>query len=106
MLIIMNIENDIKNNYIVVVKTGATWCGPCQSIELKQKYSELVNTFSSKVIFYELDVNKNEDLMSHELFQTNSIPNFKLFTLGEKKIDLVGLNGLKTIEETLIKLII
>jgi thioredoxin 1 len=100
----MDIENNIKNNNIVVVKIGATWCGPCQSVELKKIYNELVNNFGNKVIFYDLDVNKNEDLMSNELFQTNSIPNFKLFISGEKKLDLVGINGLKTIEETLIKL--
>ncbi len=100
----MDLENSIINNKIVVVKIGAAWCGPCQSIELKKKYNELVNAFSSKVIFYELDVNKNEDLMSNQLFKTSSIPNFKLFISGEKKLDLVGIHGLTTIEETLIKL--
>ena len=42
--------------------------------------------------------------MSNELFKTTSIPNFKLFKSGEKKLDVVGIHGLTTIEETLIKL--
>ena len=96
----MDIENSIKNGKIVVVKIGAKWCGPCQSDELINKYNKLVNDFD-KVIFYELDVNKNEDLMSNELFKTTSIPNFKLFKSGEKKLDVVGIHGLTTIEETL-----
>ena len=100
----MDIVNCINNNNIVVVKIGATWCGPCKSVELTKKYNELVNAFNCKVTFYELDVNKNEDLMSNELFKTTSIPNFKLFISGEKKLDLVGIQGLTTIEETLIKL--
>jgi thiol-disulfide isomerase/thioredoxin len=99
----MEIENNIKNN-IVVVKIGATWCGPCQSEKLKKKYNKLQNTFSDKVIFYELDVNEHEELLSNKLFETNSIPNFKLFISGEKKLDLVGINAIKTIEEALIKL--
>jgi thiol-disulfide isomerase/thioredoxin len=100
----MDIENNIKNNNIVVVKIGATWCGPCQSEKLKNKYNELQNTFSSKVIFFELDVNKHEELMSNKLFATNSIPNFKLFISGEKKLDLMGIDAIQKIEETLLEL--
>jgi len=99
----MDIENSILNN-IVVIKIGATWCGPCQSTELKKIYNDLVNKFTNKVLFYELDVNKHEELMSNNLFITDSIPNFKLFISGEKKLDLVGINGLKEIEKTLLGL--
>jgi thiol-disulfide isomerase/thioredoxin len=99
----MDIENSIKNN-IVVIKIGATWCGPCQSTELKKIYNDLVDKFTNKVLFYELDVNKHEELMSNNLFRTDAIPNFKLFISGEKKLDLVGVDGLKKIEEALLGL--
>lgn len=100
----MDIENNIKNNNIVVVKIGATWCGPCKSEKLKIKYKELKNTFSGKVIFYELDVNEHEELMKNKLFETDSIPNFKLFISGEKKLDLMGIDAIQKIEETLLEL--
>ena len=99
----MDIENSIKNN-IVVIKIGATWCGPCQSTELKKIYNDLVDKFTNKVLFYELDVNKHEELMSNNLFKTDAIPNFKLFISGEKKLDIVGVDGFKKIEETLLEL--
>ena len=63
-----------------------------------------VKKFTNKVLFYELDVNKHEELMSNNLFITDTIPNFKLYIYGEKKLDLMGIDAIQKIEETLLEL--
>jgi len=54
---------ETENPGVVVVKYGATWCGPCKKIDpyLEKKRVELPETVS----YYALDVDDDFDLYAH-----------------------------------------
>lgn len=71
-----------ENQGVVVVKYGATWCGPCKKIEgfLEGKRREL----PEKVAYYALDVDDDFDLYAHfkSKRQVRGVPVLLAFNKG------------------------
>ena len=53
----------------VLIKFGASWCGPCKAMEPVMKELEAENP---KIKFIELDVDKEEEMV--QLFRVRSVP--------------------------------
>jgi thioredoxin 1 len=70
----------------VLVKFGATWCGPCKTMD---KALETYATSSSgDVKIVRIDVDSNPDLARH--YRVSSIPHTFLFKQGMVVADVVG----------------
>lgn len=61
--------NIIKNKP-VVIKFGASWCGPCR--KLQPIFQKLAEEHGDKIQFCEVNIDKSEDISIHEKIQ--SIP--------------------------------
>ena len=62
----------------VVVDFYATWCGPCKRMD--PILAELVDRYDGKVIFYKMDVDKNE---ADDVLGIESIPTYLFVQDGE-----------------------
>lgn len=49
------IQKGVEHEPIVIIKFGATWCGPCKNVDL----NFLVN-LSDKIKWYECDIDEND----------------------------------------------
>lgn len=78
------------NTGIVVVKFGATWCGPCK--RSKSMIYEHVNRMPENVQFYDIDVDDSFDLYAwmKSKKQVNGIPVLLAYYPGSNGI---GANG-------------
>lgn len=86
---VTKIENDVLPSNPCILKFSATWCVPCKNIA--PKYEELSNT--SKVPFYEVDVEDNPDLT--EQFSVHSVPTFIYITNDGTTLKPQGFDELK-----------
>ena len=50
---------DQKTNIAIILKFGATWCGPCKNI--KQLCATRFNELSTKIICFDLDIDGEEN---------------------------------------------
>ena len=57
--LISQLDNE-NNTKAIIIKFGATWCGPCKRI--KPLCDEMVNNLQDNVIFFDIDIDKNMDL--------------------------------------------
>lgn len=76
----------IGSEKLVLLKFGATWCGPCVSTDAELKKIE--PTLGDDVEVLKVDVDANPDLASQ--FDVSSIPRLMLFRGGEVVDDRVG----------------
>jgi len=87
----------------IVLKFSASWCGPCKNKDFLQSYSMLKNQYehNTNVVFYELDVDNNEDIINDRAFNFNikSIPTIKIYAKNELKKTYSGINYLNQIME-------
>jgi thiol-disulfide isomerase/thioredoxin len=53
-----------KNTGIVILKLGATWCGPCQQIAnlVHGLMDQITSVYGSKVVCCDIDVDENFEL--------------------------------------------
>jgi len=62
-------RNEFKNfiernkNKLIIVKTSATWCGPCKKI--KNDFMSLYNQLPVDVILIELDIDEADDIAAY-----------------------------------------
>lgn len=69
-----------------VVDFYANWCRPCMNF--KPIFHKLSEQYKGKVIFYQVDVDKAQDICS--LFGIESIPTFIFFSQGAQPLKMVG----------------
>ena len=53
-------NSNMKDNATIVIKFGATWCAPCQTI--KSAVHENFNQLSSNFMLFDLDIDENLEL--------------------------------------------
>ena len=79
--------NEIVNqDKLVLVKFGATWCGPCRSVDKELK--SLAGQLPADVEVLKIDVDENPDLAQE--FQITGIPRMMLVRSGEVLADETG----------------
>ena len=75
----INIQNEIKNNQILVVDFGAEWCGPCQ--DLAQVFGNIGKNIKD-VKFAKVDLAKDESL--GESYKIKNYPTVVIFKQGKE----------------------
>jgi thioredoxin 1 len=82
-------ECDLKPNptKLLVIKFGATWCGPC--VKIAPFYEELATKeeYTDKVLFYECDIDEAEELADY--CDINVVPTFQFYR-GKLLEELTG----------------
>jgi thioredoxin-like negative regulator of GroEL len=81
--------NFVKNNDYVIVKTSATWCGPCKQV--KPCVDNWINNKlpdNIKVVL--VDADEGADILS--FLRWRSLPTFGNFIRGEHMDVFVGVN--------------
>ena len=82
------LQEFIKKNNFVIVKTSATWCGPCKQIKpYVDKWLEIIPD-NIKVVF--VDADEGGDIL--RFLKWRSIPTFGNFIRGEHMDVFVGAN--------------
>ena len=82
-------EDEIMKSPSAVVKFGATWCGPCQTLKpIMEKISdEMSDTFK----FYDHDIDSFPN--SPTKFGVRGVPTVMIFKNGELKSTKVGMTN-------------
>lgn len=78
-----DLNDEIKNNKLVVVDFYATWCGPCK--EIAPFLDELSNKHTN-VTFIKVNVDKNKGLCE----RIESFPTFEFYENGRKTTTFPG----------------
>jgi len=79
--------NEIVNqDKLILIKFGATWCGPCRSVDKELK--SLAGELPADVEVLKVDVDENPDLAGE--FQITGIPRMMLVRRGEVLADETG----------------
>lgn len=89
----------LKENQLLVVDCGATWCGPCQHIA--PIIEELAKEYEGKAIIGKCDVDENSEVPSK--FGIRNVPTVLFIKGGELKEKLVGSQSKATYKETIEK---
>lgn len=84
----------------LVVKCGATWCGPCKA--LAPLFEQMAQEFQDKVIFLSVDIDELPEVA--EKFDVASVPAIFVIDDGEIVKSTVGASKM-VIEEICSKLI-
>ncbi|MCR4965089.1 MAG: thioredoxin family protein [Bacteroidales bacterium] len=75
-----------KGQMPCVVDFYANWCRPCMGF--KPIFHKLSEQYKGKIIFYQIDVDKAQDICS--IFNIESIPTFIFFDKGAQPLKMVG----------------
>ena len=82
------LQEFIKKNNFVIVKTSATWCGPCKQIKpYVDKWLEILPN-NIRVVF--VDADEGGDIL--RFLKWRSVPTFGNFIRGEHMDVFVGTN--------------
>lgn len=92
------IKDIISQEKYLIVKSGASWCGPCKSEAFKSDYAKLKKS-AKKYKFVEIDVDNNQD--DTEYLKVKSIPDIKLYKEGVLKKQYDGKDAAKKMLEYL-----
>ena len=76
----------VNQDKLVLVKFGATWCGPCRRVD--EELASLSDELPADVEVLTIDVDENPDLA--QAFQISSIPRMMLVRNGELLDDQMG----------------
>ena len=60
-----------KDDKVIVIYFGATWCGPCEKLKKKITSNEVMKTMPKLAVCH-IDLDDNSDLA--ELYKVHSIP--------------------------------
>lgn len=75
----------LTNTKCTIIKFSASWCGPCKNKDFLESYNNLKANFNSNkdVVFLELDVNKEEQLVNETKlynFEISAVPTIKVYS--------------------------
>lgn len=94
----IELSNYINNNKDkhIIIKAGATWCGPCK--KMKPVFNNLLceltdNNKKSNIIYLELDVDKDKDCCNY--LRIKGIPHILYINNGELNQSMVGFESRK-----------
>lgn len=76
----------VNGHEVAVVKFGATWCGPCRSVDTE--LDRLAPNLPKGVAILKVDVDNSSELA--EQFEIGSIPHLALFRGGKQVNSTVG----------------
>ena len=81
---LQDLQKNIKDNEIIVIKFTADWCGPCQGI--KHISDDYNGRFNSKVHYYEINIDDSLELYIKfkSLKMVNGIPAILCFHAKER----------------------
>lgn len=79
-------EQVVNQDKLVLVKFGATWCGPCRSVD--KELAALSGDLPSDVEVLSIDVDENPELSQE--FQITGIPRILIVRSGEVLADKTG----------------
>ena len=82
----MDFNKILEENSIVVTKFGATWCGPCKTME--PIIESVANQLGNKVKVMSIDVEDEPDLATK--YKIRNVPTILYFKNGELKDKSVG----------------
>ncbi len=104
---LLNLTNEnfrhqvLENPHLVLVKFGASWSGPCHI--LTPIIEELVATFSDKVDFCRMDVDKFPEITKK--FNIQCIPTLLFFNTGKVVEQTTGVISKSELEKKLLALL-
>lgn len=81
----------------VVVKFGATWCGPCRAME--SQLDDLVSELPGRVLVVRVDIDESPELARH--FHVGGIPDTMVFHQGHGVARQTGLLTTREMKEWL-----
>ena len=84
-----NINDEIKNNEIVMVDFWAPWCGPCKMIA--PTIEKIAEEFSDNALISKINVDENKGIASE--YGVRSIPTIILFKNGQEIKRLTGVQS-------------
>ncbi len=84
-----NFKNEVLNSELpVLVDFWAPWCGPCQM--MAPILESLAKKFEGKLKIVKVDTEQPENQNLAIEYQIQSIPNMKMFKMGEVVQDFIG----------------
>jgi len=81
-----NFDEILKNNPVVMVDFGATWCGPCK--QLAPVVDEIAKEYEGRVAVGKADVEECDEITAR--FRIRNVPTVLFFKNGELKDKSVG----------------
>jgi len=94
----IDLQQKINNGDKIILKLGASWCGPCKM--LNPIFEKVATENKSEVQMYSMDVDLNREVVMS--LGVRSIPTIKIFNAGKVIDTKVGvlnesqINGLVT----------
>ena len=98
-----DIVSSIPETVPIVVKYGATWCGPCKAIA--PKFEQLAAKYKETAVFLTVDIDDLSDIA--EKFGINSVPTVLIFHGGKevKRVQGAGAGTISEIEAAVMSLV-
>ena len=90
-----NFDEVLKNNAVVMVDFGATWCGPCKA--LAPVVEEIANEYEGRAAVGKADVDQCPEVTGR--FRIRNVPTVLFFKNGELKDKSVGAVQKKTLTD-------
>ncbi len=77
--------SDHKN--FIILKIGASWCGPCQNPENVANYKKLEDNLNHLIDFCEIDVTKIDEVFDDIYKHGDKFPTYKLISKSMENIE-------------------
>lgn len=88
-----NRQEVLNDNPKLVIKVGATWCGPCKT------YDQILKVLPDTLAVYSCDMDDNADWVAE--LRINAVPTTILFENGVEIKRMTGVQSVETIASLL-----